>query len=91
MFSVRLIGATLLLCVASLVQGQPAFLPGVIVERAANERIDDPLEALGTLRANEMVNITARVADTVSVVHFEDGQSVASGDVLVELTDAEVA
>ena len=32
----------------------------VIVEQAASKRIADSLEALGTLRANEAVNITAK-------------------------------
>jgi membrane fusion protein (multidrug efflux system) len=61
----------------------------VIVERAGQQRIHDPLEALGTLKANETVRITANVSDTVSRINFDDGQAVAAGDVLVELTDAE--
>ena len=61
----------------------------VIVERAARQRIADPLEALGTLRANETVQVTATVSDTISRVNFRDGQRVAAGDVLVELTNAE--
>jgi len=44
---------------------------------------------LGTLKANERISITANVSDTISVIHFEDGDSVAAGDVLVELTDSE--
>ncbi len=63
----------------------------VIVEQVGLQRIADSLEALGTLRANEMVRITANVSDTVSRINFEDGQAVSAGDVLVELTDAEEA
>lgn len=82
-----------------LLQGAPAVMadaPGaaptsVIVERVARQRIADSLEALGTLRANETVRITANVSDTISRVNFEDGQAVEAGDVLVELTDAEEA
>ena len=63
----------------------------VIVETVGAQRVADSLEALGTLRANESVVITAKVADTISVVHFEDGESVTVGDVLAEQTDTEEA
>jgi len=63
--------------------------PAVIVENVALYPIADRLEALGTLLANETVQITANVSDTISRIHFEDGQTVEAGDVLVELTDAE--
>jgi membrane fusion protein, multidrug efflux system len=63
--------------------------PAVIVERVGQQRIADHLEALGTLQANETVRLTATVSETVSRVHFDDGQAVSAGDVLVELTDAE--
>ncbi len=63
----------------------------VIVERAKVQRIADNLEALGTLRAYEAVEITAKVADTISAVHFQDGEAVVAGDLLVEQTDTEEA
>ena len=62
---------------------------GVIVERVAAQTIADELEALGTLKARERIAITANVSDTISVIHFADGEAVAAGDLLVELTDAE--
>jgi membrane fusion protein (multidrug efflux system) len=49
----------------------------------------DRLEALGTLKANESVSITANVTDTVSEVRFDDGQRVRRGDILVEMTNVE--
>lgn len=49
----------------------------------------DTIEALGTARANESVVITAQVTESVSRVRFEDGDVVAAGDVLVELTSRE--
>ena len=61
----------------------------VIAQEVAYQLISDPLEALGTLRANESVNVTANVSDTVSDIHFEDGQPVSAGQILLELTDAE--
>ncbi|MGD8418648.1 MAG: efflux RND transporter periplasmic adaptor subunit [Pseudomonadales bacterium] len=63
--------------------------PAIIVETVARHPIADRLEALGTLRANETVRITASVSDIISRINFEDGQAVEAGDVLVELTDTE--
>jgi membrane fusion protein (multidrug efflux system) len=49
----------------------------------------DPVEALGTLKARESVSITANVTETVSAIHFDDGQRVKKGDILVEMTGTE--
>ncbi|MBK81112.1 MAG: efflux transporter periplasmic adaptor subunit [Gammaproteobacteria bacterium] len=84
------IAVTALLWPAPAAAAAPGRGPtGVIVERVGLQRIADSLEALGTLRANETVDITANVSDTISRVNFEDGQAVEAGDVLVELTDRE--
>jgi multidrug efflux pump subunit AcrA (membrane-fusion protein) len=53
------------------------------------DRFVDRVEALGTLRANETVELTATVSETVTVVHFEDGQRVKAGSILVEMTNEE--
>lgn len=47
------------------------------------------VEALGTVRAKESVDITAKVADRVAAIHFEEGKQVKTGDVLVELDNEE--
>lgn len=47
------------------------------------------VEALGTVRANESVDITAKVADRVTAIHFKEGQQVRKGELLVELDSAE--
>ena len=78
------------LCSLCLVAAERPPTP-VIVETAEASGIADTLEALGTLRAKESVEITAKVADTISAVRFDDGQSVEAGQVLVEQTDAEEA
>ena len=49
----------------------------------------DPVEALGTLKARESVSITSNVTETVSAIHFDDGQQVRKGDMLVEMTGTE--
>lgn len=63
--------------------------PGVIV--APVTRIAFPLtvEALGTARANESVEIRPKITETVTAIRFEEGEYVDAGQVLVELEDAE--
>jgi len=61
----------------------------VIVAEASIQPIDDRVEALGTLRANESVNLTASVTETVTAIHFDDGDNVPAGKILLEMTSAE--
>ncbi len=68
---------------------QPSAPVGVIVSEAETVEVADRVEALGTLRANEAVTITATVTETISAIHFDDGQRVAAGDILVEMTSRE--
>ncbi|MBX3692301.1 efflux RND transporter periplasmic adaptor subunit [Dokdonella sp.] len=49
----------------------------------------DTIEAIGTSRAREAVTLTAKITETVRKVNFVDGQRVAAGDVLVELTSGQ--
>lgn len=63
----------------------------VIVSRVAEVDFVDRIEAIGTARANESVEITAKVTDTVRKVNFEDGMLAEAGQVLVELTRTEEA
>lgn len=49
----------------------------------------DSIEALGTTRANETVQLTAQISDKVTEIHFQDGQVVHKGDVLLVLDNAE--
>jgi len=48
----------------------------------------DEVESVGTAQANESLNITPKVSDTITRIHFSDGQFVHQGDILVELTNA---
>ncbi len=72
--------------------GAGGFVPGatiVVTELAQQRKVRDQVEAIGTAVANESVTISAKVTDTVSKIKFEDGDFVATGDVLVELTNEE--
>ena len=62
---------------------------GVIVSTVKAVPFEDRVEALGTLRANEAVALTASVTETVSALHFDDGDRVEADQLLVEMTSAE--
>jgi len=83
----RLLLACALLLSGSVRAADPPT--GVIV--AAAHRVDfaDRVEALGTLAANESVELTATVTETVSAIHFDDGDRVSKGQVLAEMTSRE--
>lgn len=49
------------------------------------ERLTSQINALGTARANEAVEITSKASNIVTVIRFEDGQRVQRGQVLLEL------
>lgn len=80
--------AGLVLC-SGLVVAQPPPATPVFVTEARLATIEDRIEALGTLRANESVELTTSVTETVTVLHFDDGDRVEAGQVLVEMTSNE--
>lgn len=63
--------------------------PPVIVAPVQLAPFAESLEALGTVRANESVRITANRMDHVTEIHFDDGDTVTAGQLLVVLNDAE--
>lgn len=48
----------------------------------------DTIEALGTAAARESVTVTAKVSEKVEQVHFDSGDKVGAGQVLVTLSDS---
>ncbi|MBK5969009.1 MULTISPECIES: efflux RND transporter periplasmic adaptor subunit [Thiorhodovibrio] len=69
--------------------GAAGAVPGVIVAEVRESPLADRIEALGTLKARESVVITANVTDSISAMHFDDGDRVKAGDVLVEMMSGE--
>jgi membrane fusion protein (multidrug efflux system) len=61
----------------------------VVIGYVEQQRVANEIEAVGTLIANESVQITASVTDNITSVNFEDGQAVKKGYVLVTLTNDE--
>jgi membrane fusion protein (multidrug efflux system) len=77
------------LCAGALFAVAAQEFPGVII--AAVTRVEFPLtvEALGTAGANESVTIRPKISETVTAIHFKEGELLAAGQVLIELEDAE--
>jgi membrane fusion protein (multidrug efflux system) len=66
--------------------GAPAVVTTTVL---APQPWTDTIAALGTARARESVEITAKVSDTVAQVNFDSGQSASAGQVLVRLSNAQ--
>lgn len=71
--------------------GRPAGAAPVTIVSAevASERVTRELKALGTAIANESIDVTSKTSNIVSAVHFRDGETVRSGQVLIELDSAQ--
>ncbi|MBV1922174.1 MAG: efflux RND transporter periplasmic adaptor subunit [Pseudomonadales bacterium] len=54
-----------------------------------SESISDPIEALGSLKANESVDITVHFAEFIREIQFAEGQRVEQNDVLLVLENTE--
>jgi len=64
--------------------------PPAPVEVAVAKRANVPrsLSAIGTITADQQVNVTSQIAGQVSAIYFESGQHVKKGEKLVQLDDA---
>jgi membrane fusion protein (multidrug efflux system) len=78
--SLRWVLALWILVAAEVAAGQP-----VIVAPATRISFPVSVEALGTTRAQEAVDIRAQISERVTAIRFEEGQQVEAGAVLVEL------
>jgi membrane fusion protein (multidrug efflux system) len=63
--------------------------PLVTTAAASMADFSDAVHALGTAQARESITVTAKVSDTIRALHFESGQQVKKGQVLVELANVE--
>ena len=63
--------------------------PPVIVAPSTLQRFVDRVEAIGTTRSNETVEIRSNVTEKVVEIGFEDGDTVKKGQLLVGLERAE--
>jgi len=79
----------LLLYCPLLLAAQGSAAPGVVVAPAEIRSFPLSAEALGNARANESVDIRPKITATLTEILFEEGQTVAAGDVLVKLDNLE--
>lgn len=61
----------------------------VVTAAAAVRPLGLEIEAVGTARANESVDVTSKATNVVTAIRFREGALVKKGDVLVELDSAE--
>lgn len=64
-------------------------IANVVVDKAQIQTIRDEVEALGTTKANESITVTPKVTEVVTQIHFDDGDVVQKGRLLVQLQDSE--
>jgi len=83
--------ASVLLIAALLCDPEPALAdpPRVVVAEAKLLDFALTVEALGTARANEAVEIRPQISETITAIHFSEGRHVEAGALLVELQDSE--
>lgn len=74
-----------LLCAADL----KAKSVGVNVVDVSRQSYSDKIQALGTLKANEHIILSASVSEIIDHIYFDDNQRVKKGDLLVKLDDKE--
>ncbi len=61
----------------------------VVATPSRTEHLSLEVEALGTARASESIDVTAKVSNLVTAIRFTEGQQVRKGDILVELDGAQ--
>jgi membrane fusion protein (multidrug efflux system) len=69
--------------------GRPA--PAVKVSTLATEIVQSRVQALGTLLAQESIDISSNVTEKITALHFDDGDSVTKRQLLVTLQQDEEA
>lgn len=64
-------------------------LTPVFVTTAAESKVYDSVDAIGTAFSNEFVDISSNVTEVLREIRFEDGQHVAKDDIIVVLEQRE--
>ncbi|MEX1063596.1 MAG: efflux RND transporter periplasmic adaptor subunit [Balneolaceae bacterium] len=54
------------------------------------ETLDDRIYASGTVQANEIVDLRSEISGKIVDIHFEEGRSVAAGQLLLKINDSEL-
>lgn len=84
-----LVSAALLLAGGCGKKGGPGGWGEMVVPVVAavvrQQPVEETLEAVGTLMANEQIDVKSEIDGTLETIHFQEGQAVKAGDVLVTL------
>ena len=62
----------------------------VVTKQVERQTLVDEIQALGTTRANESVEIRSRIPSLITRIAFEEGQIIQEGDLLLELENSEI-
>lgn len=85
----RIVVSGVLLCTAGCGKksggGWGEMVVPVVVAPAQQQAVQEVIEAVGTLAANERVDIKSETDGTIEAIRFAEGQPVEPGQVLVEL------
>lgn len=65
--------------------------PQVLVAEARQQRVVETLSRVANVQANEMVDIRSEIEGVVEDIHFEEGQQVEKGQLLVTLDETKLA
>jgi membrane fusion protein (multidrug efflux system) len=90
--------AAMLGCCGCKKQASPAaggplggFATPAVLAEARREAVSETLSLVGTLAANEMVEIKSETDGTVEKILFEEGAVVKGGDLLIQLDESKAA
>ncbi len=70
--------------------GPPAFAVKVVVVEAKQQVVNEQIAVVGSLAANEAVDIKSEIDGEIKEIKFEEGQKVKKGDVLLVLDSAKL-
>jgi membrane fusion protein (multidrug efflux system) len=62
----------------------------VVTAQVQMQSLVDEIQALGTAKANESIEIQSRIASRIDRIAFTEGQLVKTGDLLIELESSEI-
>lgn len=74
----------------SAAPARAAMVVPVVAAQAVRQPVTEKLSLVGTLVATESVEIKSEIDGLVEQIHFEDGQRVTKGDLLVVLDDSKL-
>lgn len=70
--------------------GGPGAPVNVLLAKIEQQPFSQDMEAIGTARANEALDVTAKVSNRITAIRFKEGQQVQAGEVLVEFDSEQV-